>query len=120
MSTIFISDIVGTGVYGVPAGDVSLQFQDQAFYGLVSGTIANFTVERAIAWVKDSGGPSGAEGARTLNCLLAGVVYKNQDCVVEADADVVFAALRAAFLAAGGNGTITSVGVMEYNMVAYA
>jgi hypothetical protein len=119
MSNIFISDIVGTGTYAVPSTDVALSGLDQRFYDLIDAGVAGFTMERAIAWVKDSASASGGEGTRTLNCLLAGVVYDSKDCPPEAEADIVFAAIEAALLAAGGNGTITSVGVMEYNMVAY-
>ena len=119
MSNIFISNIVGTGTYGVPANDAALIVMNQAFFDLVNGMISDFSIERAIAWVKDSAGPDGAEGVRTLNCLFTGAVYDLADCPTEAEADTLFAELEAVFLAAGGGGTITSVGVMEYNMVAY-
>jgi hypothetical protein len=118
MSNIFIHDIVGTGAYAVPTSDAELHALDELFYNLLTAVVDDFTMERAIAWVKDSAGSDGEGGVRTLNCLMTGV-YVAEDCPSEAEADVIFAAIEAALLAVGGGGVITSVGLQEYNIVAY-
>jgi hypothetical protein len=118
MSNIFISDIVGTGAYAVPASDVALDDANLSLATLLSG-ILNFTFERVIAWVKDGANPTGGEGDRTLNCLIAGAVYKTADCPSELDADEAFSFIRGVLIGVHGDGTITSVGIQEYNMVVY-
>lgn len=119
MSNLFISDIVGTGVYVPPSADIALHSLDQYFCDLLVA-VPDLVFERAIAWVKDSARPGGGEGSRTLNCLLTGVLYDSKKCPTEAEVDTLVAATRAALLAASGDGTITSVGVQEYNIVEYA
>jgi hypothetical protein len=118
MSTIFISDIVGTGTYAVPSSDLEIADADLAFATLLSGVL-NFTFERVMAWVKDGASSGGAEGNRILNCFIAGAEYSNEDCTSEANADTLFSGIRAALIGPHGGSSILTVGGIEFNMVAY-
>ena len=119
MSNIMINDIVGTVAFAIPTNDAALITANQAFaevLGDIPG-VAGLVFERVLAWVKDSGGPGGAEGVRTLSCLIAGVTYNGEECPDETECDALFAAISAALL--GTEGLITSVGSQEFNIVNY-
>jgi hypothetical protein len=118
MSTIFISDVVGTGTYAVSSSDLEIAAADLAFATLLSG-VANLTFERVMAWVKDGASSEGAEGDRTLNCFIAGAEYSGEDCTSEANADVLFSGIRTALIGPHGESSILTVGVIEFSMVAY-
>lgn len=118
MSTIFISNIVGSGTYAVPSSDLAMADADLALATLLSGVL-NFTFERVMAWVKDGASSEGAEGDRTLNCFIAGAEYSHQDCTSEANADILFAGIRAALVGPHGESSILTIGGIEFNMVEY-
>ena len=82
MSHIFIKNIVGTGTYAIPESDAQLAAATAGFDALLSG-IADLNYARVAAWVEDSGGPGGAEGVRTLNCLVQTFTYYTLECPPE-------------------------------------
>jgi hypothetical protein len=105
MSNIFITDVIGTGTYAVPASDAALASATTGFDGLLSG-VANLAYDRVLAWVEDAGGPGGAEGNRTLNCLVEKFTYSGEECPDETEVDTMTAAIEAALEA---DANITSV-----------
>jgi hypothetical protein len=105
MSNNFITDIIGTGTYAVPASDAALASATTGFDGILSG-VANLAYDRVLAWVEDQGGPGGAEGVRTLNCLIEKFTYSGEECPDETEIDTMTAAIEAALEA---DANITSV-----------
>jgi len=110
MSNIFITDIVGT--IGIPGTDAQLAAATATLDGLLSG-VANLTYDRALAWVEDQGGPDGAEGTRTLNCMVEKITYLTQECPSEAQVDTMTAAIEAALEA---DASITSIGEQQCHL----
>jgi hypothetical protein len=95
MSNIFITDIVGTGTYAIPTNDTQLASATTGFDALLSA-VANLAYDRVLAWVEDAGGPNGAEGIRTLNCLVEKFTYSGEECPDETEVDTMTAAIEAA------------------------
>ncbi|HUV13231.1 MAG TPA: hypothetical protein VMY18_06285, partial [Acidobacteriota bacterium] len=93
MSNIFITDIVGAGVYAVPTNDAELA---TATAGLNSrlASVSGLSYDRVLAWVEDSGGPGAVEGARTLNCLIEKFTVSGAECPSESDVDALIAAIE--------------------------
>jgi hypothetical protein len=110
MSNIFITDIVGS--IGIPGNDAQLASATTTFDGLLSG-VANLTYDRVLGWVEDQAGPDGAEGVRTLNCLVEKFTYLTQECPSETQVDTLGAAIEAALEA---DATITTVGEQQYHL----
>jgi hypothetical protein len=105
MSNIFITDVIGAGTYAIPTNDTQLAAATTGFDGLLSG-VANLTYDRVLAWVEDQGGPDGAEGIRTLNCMVEKFTYLAKECPSEAEVDSMTTAIEAALEA---DANITSV-----------
>jgi hypothetical protein len=105
MSNIFVTDIIGTGTYAVPTDDTELASASSGLNTLLGG-VANLTYDRVLAWVEDSGGPGGAEGNRTLNCLIEKFTYLTDECPSEANVDTMIAAIESTLEA---DANITSV-----------
>lgn len=105
MSNIFITDIIGTGTYAVPANDTALASATSGLETLLSG-VANLSYDRVLAWVEDAGGPGGAEGNRTLNCLVEKFLYSAEECPDETEVDTLTSAIETALEA---DANITSV-----------
>ena len=112
MSNIFITDIVGTGTYAIPTNDTQLASATSGFDGILSG-VANLVYDRVLAWVEDQAGPNGAEGIRTLNCLVEKFTYLTKECPSEAEVDTLGAAIEAALEA---DANITSVDQQQYHL----
>jgi hypothetical protein len=112
MSNIFITDIVGTNDYAVPTDDTELATATSGLDTILSA-VANLTYDRVLAWVEDSGGPGGAEGNRTLNCLVEKFTYSTDECPSEAEVDTMIAAIEAALEA---DADITSVGNQQVHI----
>jgi hypothetical protein len=112
MSNIFITDIVGTNNYAVPTDDTELATATSGLDTILSA-VANLTYDRVLAWVEDSGGPGGAEGNRTLNCLVEKFTYNTDECPSEAEVDTMIAAIEAALEA---DADITSVGNQQVHI----
>lgn len=110
MSNIFITDIVGT--IGIPSNDIQLATATSTLDGLLSG-VANLTYDRVLAWVEDQAGPNGAEGIRTLNCMVEKFTYIGDECPSEANVDALGAAVEAAL---EGDPSITSIGQQQYHL----
>ena len=121
MSTIFIHDIIGTGVFGVPADDAGLLNANTGLNLQLSHdpAVAGLSYETLRAWVKDYGGPGGVEGARSLNCQLSGVLYNTEECPDETETDTLEAAIRAALITVQPFGVLSSVGTIEFTLVNY-
>jgi hypothetical protein len=122
MSTIFITDIIGSGVFVVPETDGQL-VGCQYFLNLLLSTIdapAGLSYETCRAWVKDYGGSGGAEGARSLNCQLSGVMYNAEECPDASEIDTLNTGIGLALAhPVPPFGAITSVGVIEFTLVNY-
>jgi hypothetical protein len=88
MSNIFITDIIGSGTYAIPVDDAALAAATSGFDTILSG-IANLAYDRVLAWVEDAGGPDGAEGIRTLNCMVEKFTYSGEECPSEAEVDTM-------------------------------
>lgn len=112
MSNIFITDVIGTGTYAVPTQDSELASATSGFDGLLS-TVANLAYDRVLAWVEDAGGPGGAEGNRTLNCLVEKFTYLSKECPSETEVDTMTAAIEAALEA---DANITSIGEQQCHL----
>lgn len=112
MSNIFITDIVGTGTYAVPTDDTELAAATSGLDTLLSG-VSNLSYDRVLAWVEDSGGPDGAEGTRTLNCLVEKFTYLTNECPSETQVDTMIAAIESALEA---DANITSVGNQQVHI----
>ena len=112
MSNIFITDIVGSGTYAIPTDDTELAAATAGLDALISG-VANLTYDRVLAWVEDSGGPDGAEGTRTLNCLIEKFTYLTVECPSESEVDTMVAAIESALEA---DANITSIGIQQVHI----
>jgi hypothetical protein len=112
MSNIFITDIVGTGTYSIPTNDAELAAATAGFDAILSG-VANFAYDRVLAWVEDQAGPNGAEGIRTLNCLVEKFTYLTKECPSETEVDTIGAAIEAALEA---DANITSIDQQQYHL----
>jgi hypothetical protein len=110
MSNVFITDVVGT--IGIPGSDAQLASATSTFDGILSA-VANLTYDRVLAWVEDQGGPDGAEGTRTLNCMVEKITYLTQECPSEAQIDTMTAAIEAALEA---DASITSIGEQQCHL----
>lgn len=110
MSNIFITDIVGT--IGIPGNDAQLASATSTLDGLLSGVV-NLSYDRVLGWVEDQAGPNGAEGTRTLNCLVEKFTYLTQECPSESQVDTLGSAIEAALEA---DASITTVGEQQYHL----
>jgi hypothetical protein len=120
MSNIMIYDIVGTGHFVVPESNNAALLADSDINDLLSVApgVAGLVYSGVKAWVLDSKVGDGAEGPRTLACLLSGFSYNGEICPGEPETDALIAALRVALLTVppGDVGIIISVGVIEVNI----
>jgi hypothetical protein len=120
MSNIMIYDIVGTGHFVVPeTNSAALQAGDDIGDLLsVAPGVAGLVYSESRAWVLDSKVGSGAEGSRTLACLISDFSYNGEICPSEAEIDSLIGFTRMALFTvpAGGIGSITSIGVIEVNI----
>jgi hypothetical protein len=105
MSNIFVTDVIGTGTYAIPSNDAQLAAATTGFDGILSA-VANLAYDRVLAWVEDQGGPDGAEGIRTLNCMIEKFTYTGKECPSETEVDTMTAAIEAALEA---DANITSI-----------
>jgi hypothetical protein len=112
MSNIFITDVVGSNDYAVPADDTELATATAGLDAILS-PVANLAYDRVLAWVEDSGGPAGAEGNRTLNCLIEKFTYNTDECPSEAEVNAMIAAIESALEA---DADITSVGNQQVHI----
>jgi hypothetical protein len=112
MSNIFIADIVGINTYAIPETDVALAAATAGLGTLLSGVVG-LSYTSILAWVEDSHGPGGAEGVRTLNCMLQQVQYLGSECPSSAQVDILGIAIEAALEA---DVDITTIGIQQYNI----
>jgi hypothetical protein len=112
MSNIFITVIVGSGTYAIPTNDTELAAATSGLDTLLGG-VANLDYDRVLAWVEDFGGPDGAEGVRSLNCLVEKFTYLTKECPSEAEVDTMTAAIESALEA---DANITSIGNQQVHL----
>lgn len=110
MSNIFITDIVGS--IGIPSNDTQLASATSTFDSILSG-VANLTYDRVLGWVEDQAGPGGAEGTRTLNCMVEKFTYLTQECPSETQVDTLGAAIETALEA---DPSITTIDEQQYHL----
>jgi hypothetical protein len=117
MSSIFITTIEGTGVYAIPSSDATLATATSSLTSLIDDLGGTLTYKRILAWVGDAGGPGGAEGTRTLNCLIEQFAYDSEECPDATETAALTAALDAALVGDhGGGDTITDVGPQQVHI----
>jgi len=120
MSNILVRDIVGTGVFAVPAVNAQAYAATNAFNTLIGFDpgVAGLTYENRdiAAWVLDSRESGGGEGVRSLACHIPGITYLGKVCPSESEIDALIAAIEVVLLGASEGGTITSVGVTEITL----
>jgi len=110
MSSVFITDIIGTGTYAVPENDTQLLAAKAGFDTILTG-VGSLTYESISAWVTDSDIPA---GPRQLNCLLSGVQWAGAVCPTTANTTAMLLAIKTAL---EGDSNITSVSVENVNIV---
>lgn len=115
MSHIFITNIVGTGTYSIPENDTELAAATAGFDALLSG-IPNLSYGRVLAWVEDAGGPGGAEGTRTLNCLVQTFTYYTLECPPEQGVGGIDMLVGAIESTLQGDPDISSIDVQKYSL----
>ena len=122
MGKIYISDIVGVGVFAVPSTDAALQLASAGINNklLVEPGVDGLTYTIANAFVKDSVNADGSEGDRTLNCIIDGFTYDGPYTLLsELETDTLLEAIVTALeFVPGGEitGLITDVGVIRVDM----
>ena len=115
MSKIFVTNIVGVGIYDNPSSDAVLAQVTAGIDALLSvdPSVALLTYSTVQAIVKDYRNADGTEGVRTLNCLIDGFRYGGSPCPSEAALDQLLAAIEVALKTVPGGeipGWITAVG----------
>ena len=110
MSQVFITDIIGTGIYAVPTNPTQLLTAKAGFDSIISG-VANLSYQSVDAWVTDSNVPA---GPRSLNCSVNGFEFSGSICPNATDTDTMLAAIKSALEA---DVDITSVSVENVNIV---
>jgi len=115
MSNIFIRQIVGSGIYTIPESDLELAATTAGLDALISG-IANLTYGSLLGWVEDSGGPGGAEGTRTLNCLIGNFTYFGEECPPEEGATGVDTLIGQIESTLEADPNISSIDVQQYSL----
>lgn len=116
MSNIFITAIDGQNDFDVPTDDTELDTATTELDTLLSG-VANLSYSRVLAWVEDSGGPGGAEGVRSLNCLIEQFTYSSEECPSEAEVDTLTTAIESAL---EGDPDIDTIGTQYVHIFASA
>jgi len=120
MSDIFISDIVGEGVFAIPDGNLDMTDAANGLFNLIEDAaisvgLYEFVYIGIYAWVRDGSPAGGGEGTRSL-CMFVDAFGLDPDpgaveeCPSAAQMDGLFAAIRAAMEA---NINITSIGTQQ-------
>jgi hypothetical protein len=115
MSNIFIRQIVGSGAYAIPESDAELAAATSGLDALISG-IANLSYGGVLAWVEDSGGPGGAEGTRTLNCLVQTFTFFGEECPPEEGASGIDTLVGLIESTLEGDPNISSIDAQHYSL----
>jgi uncharacterized protein YjbI with pentapeptide repeats len=110
MSNVFITDIVGTGDFAVPANDTALATATTELEALIGDLSGTLSYKRLLAWVEDWGGPDGAEGVRSLNCLIEQFEYNSEECPDSTETATLTAAIESTL---EGDPDITSIGPQQ-------
>lgn len=111
MSQIFITNVVGTGVFAVPTDASELTAATNEFASIIAGVSANLLYDLVDAWVQDSDVPS---GPRSLSCLIHGFEYNGEVCPSASSIATLLGLIRTALEA---HASITSVGTLSANLV---
>jgi hypothetical protein len=79
MSNILVTDVVGTGIYAIPAGNAELDAASAGFAALLSG-LSGLVFADALAWVWDTAPAAGGEGTRALCCYIRTYQFGGSEC----------------------------------------
>jgi hypothetical protein len=120
MSDIFISDIVGEGVFAIPDGNLDMTDTANAFLivienAVISVGLYDFVYVGIYAWIRDGSPAGGGEGTRSL-CMFVDAFALDprpgaaEECPTAAQMDSLFAAIKAALEA---EADITSIGTQQ-------
>lgn len=120
MSDIFISDIVGEGVFAIPDGNLDMTDTANAFLIVIENAVISvglyeFVYVGIYAWVRDGAPAGGGEGTRSL-CMYIDAFGLDPDpgaveeCPSAAQMDSLFVAIRNALEA---EADITSIGTQQ-------
>ncbi len=110
MSTVFVTDIRGTGIYAVPSSDAAILIAQAGLRSLLSA-VPDLSFEGAYAFVKTTNGPG---AVRSLCCLITNVYYGGEMCP-DHSATVDMTDAIAAGLTA--DPSISSVSVQDVSLV---
>jgi len=110
MSSIFITDVEGTGVFSVPSSDSELGAATVAFNALLS-SVSGLSYGGIYAWVKTADGSS---ASRTLNCLLSGMTYFGEVCPDATEVETLTSQIESALLSSP---SLDSLNIQEVNLV---
>lgn len=115
MSNIYIADIVGTGIYTVPADDAAMAAATAGLNTLLNG-IVGLTYNRVLSWVETRGGVG---ATRRLSCLIETFIWSGDACPSATEiyngtgtglSEQIQATLE-------GDPNISSIGIQQYNLV---
>jgi hypothetical protein len=114
MSKIYVTGIIGVGIYAVPSSDAALATAEAGMDSLLSvpGIPLFVYASRDFqAFVRD------IDGVRTLNCLIEGFTYNGTTVPSEAATDQMLAAIELALksVPAEPAGVITAMGELVMN-----
>jgi len=110
MSNIFITNIAGS--IGIPNDDAQLASATSTLDALLSG-VAGLDYDRLLAWVEDFGGPDGAEGPRSLNCMVEKFTFLGKECPSESETDTMTTLIESTLEASA---SIDTIGVQQVNI----
>jgi hypothetical protein len=110
VSTVFVTDIRGTGIYAVPSSDAAILIAQAGLRSILSA-VPDLSFEGAYAFVKTT---DGAGAVRSLCCLITNVYYGGEMCPDHA-ATVDMTDAIAAGLTADPN--ISSVSIQDVSLV---
>lgn len=120
MSDIFISDIVGEGVFAIPDGNLDMTDTANGLFFIIEDAaitvgLYGFVYIGIYAWVRDDAPAGGGEGTRSL-CMYIDAFGLDPDpgaveeCPSAAQMDSLFTAIKNALEA---NADITSIGTQR-------
>lgn len=115
MSKIYVTGIVGVGIYAVPSSDAALATAKAGMNSLLSVApgVPNLLYDTRdfCAFVRD------IDGVRTLNCLIEDFTYSGTPVPTEAATDQMLAAIELALksVPAEPAGVITAMGELVMN-----
>lgn len=93
MSNILVNNVVGTGIYEIPATNNALDAASAGFAAILIG-VTGLGFADVLAWVRDSAPSGGGEGTRILCCYIRTYEMGGSICPSEAATDVLFSDIK--------------------------